>query len=302
MSMKEISEVLKIGYNTVKRKIAKYEIPKRSREEAVIKSFEKKHKEIGYKTTELNCPECSKLFKIKNSLLSRADKHSCSLSCCSKYYQKINPISPKNGKEFPCKNCGKIIYRTKSRIEKSSFYVCSNDCRAEWIKKSGLFAGEQNSRYASFNVSCYTCGKNVLSIPSDKTKRNYCSMNCMSLDYQQRMIGSSNPFWKGGWDDKYGPSWKRISTEVRTRDNFTCQRCFREKTELLGNELLHAHHIIPFRKFNGDMLNAHDKKNLVTLCSKCHPIVEKNGIDFEWKYTPEWIVQTTTHKKAAMET
>lgn len=282
MSMKKISEELGVGYNTVKRKMTEYNIPKRSREESIKKAFKKKHEKTGYKLTDFNCPECGVSFKIKNSLVDRAVNHFCSASCSSTYYNKINPISPKKGKEIPCKNCGEFVYRPKHRIEGATFSVCSNECRVEWIKKTGMLAGGNNTRYSSFEHPCYTCGKSILLTPSRSYERNYCSVKCMSLDYQQRMIGEANPFWKGGWDNEYGPHWKRISLEVRARDNFTCQRCLRAKNELVGTELLHAHHIIPFREFQGDTERAHAKENLVTLCSRCHPIVEKNGIDFEW--------------------
>lgn len=292
LSMKKMSMVLGVGYNTVKRRIEEYGIEKRDRVETVKEAFRQKHAEIGYRLTTLSCPECQKQFQIKTASLDRSELHFCSQSCLGKHRNRLNPLSPKKGKEVHCENCGKKIYRAKNRLENAKALVCSNDCRVEWMKKEGIMAGENNPNYASFSVSCYCCGKETLRTPSKLSERNYCSVECMSLDYQRRLIGLNNPNWQGGWDNKYGPHWKRISIEVRERDGFTCQRCGRHKDELVGTEVLHAHHIIPFRLFNGDMELAHRKENLVTLCSLCHPYVEKNGIDFEWN--TDGIVQPTT--------
>lgn len=299
-SMKKISKETGFSYFVIKKRMTEFNIPKRDKYDSVRCSFEQKHKEIGYKKTLLVCPECNNQFYIKDSLLHRGKNHFCSASCSTKYYYRLSPVSPKNGRTVSCKNCGKEVYRPKSWFNHGFEPMCSDSCRVSWMKTTGVNTGIKNFNYSSFALNCYTCKKEIFRTPSTYTERNYCSADCMSLDYKTRFIGPNNPFWKGGWDSAYGSNWRRVSIEIRTRDSFTCQRCLRTKDELLGNEVLHVHHIIPLRLFNGDTVSANNPENLITLCSNvCHPYVEKNGIDFNIDI--EGIVQTTTLKKV-MET
>lgn len=55
----------------------------------------------------------------------------------------------------PCANCGKIIEVWKCRLEKYSFVTCSNKCRVEYIRKSGIVAGENNKRWKGGDIQHY---------------------------------------------------------------------------------------------------------------------------------------------------
>lgn len=61
--------------------------------------------------------------------------------------------------------------------------------------------------------------------------------------------------------------WHKLRMECLKRDKFTCQRC--EKTSRQG---MQAHHIVP-----RDRGGADDIHNLITLCNKCHDVVEIEG-------------------------
>jgi len=94
--------------------------------------------------------------------------------------------------------------------------------------------------------------------------------------------GEENYFWKGGSDrDRYyGPNWQEKRDAVRERDNYECQDCGVDESEL--DTELHVHHIQPKRKFD-DIEQANRESNLVALCQPCHnkwegiPLKPDNG-------------------------
>jgi len=62
---------------------------------------------------------------------------------------------------------------------------------------------------------------------------------------------------------KYGKDWPKIRARIVRRDGGRCKICEEKKG-------LHVHHIIPFK-----ISHSNEDLNLVTLCRKCHPKVEK---------------------------
>lgn len=62
-------------------------------------------------------------------------------------------------------------------------------------------------------------------------------------------------------DKLRSPKWQKKRLEILQRDNFTCQLCGDEKTEL------HVHHI----KYTGEPCEAPDE-DLQTLCKTCHEL------------------------------
>lgn len=82
----------------------------------------------------------------------------------------------------------------------------------------------------------------------------------------------------GDYDDGghyYGPEWYQIRPKIRKLDRHQCQRCGMDSEEHQDkyNTKLHVHHIRPFRLFD-DHKKANRRKNLVTLCYKCHRQLE----------------------------
>lgn len=61
--------------------------------------------------------------------------------------------------------------------------------------------------------------------------------------------------------DGYPINWPELSTAVKVRDNYTCQRCGATNVEL------HAHHIVKLRDGGSNNLT-----NLLTLCRHCHAL------------------------------
>ena len=74
--------------------------------------------------------------------------------------------------------------------------------------------------------------------------------------------------WNSDPND-YGPGWNALRQKVLVRDQHTCAAC--HQTFSPGD--LHVHHIQPFKTF-ADPILANAPSNLVTLCHRCHTIVE----------------------------
>lgn len=92
--------------------------------------------------------------------------------------------------------------------------------------------------------------------------------------------GEANPNWRGGYSRRYGSGWSVARESIRERDE-VCQHCGHDGTE----RRLEVHHIAPVRLFRkADHLaveNAHDEKNLVLLCNRCHGRADHGQIEFD---------------------
>jgi hypothetical protein len=75
--------------------------------------------------------------------------------------------------------------------------------------------------------------------------------------------GNKNPSWQGGKSfEPYGLEFNnKLREQIRERDQYRCQQCFRHQNEL--NRKLHVHHI-DFNKRNNN------PENLISLCTNCH--------------------------------
>jgi len=85
----------------------------------------------------------------------------------------------------------------------------------------------------------------------------------------KRMSGARNPNWnKGSSFEPYGIAFtKKLKTQIKQRDQYRCQECFKHESELYTNkgkkDYLHIHHI-DFNKKNNAL------NNLISLCRLCH--------------------------------
>ncbi|WP_134671268.1 NUMOD3 domain-containing DNA-binding protein [Halorussus marinus] len=92
--------------------------------------------------------------------------------------------------------------------------------------------------------------------------------------------GEDNPNWRGGYSQRYGAGWSLARERIRERDK-VCQHCGHD-----GNERrLEVHHIVPVRVFRQtagrSAEDAHDERNLVLLCKRCHGRADHGKIEFE---------------------
>lgn len=65
----------------------------------------------------------------------------------------------------------------------------------------------------------------------------------------------------------YGKSWDEIRQLVYKRDGFRCRCCG------ISNVKLNAHHIILLR-----VSKTNNPRNLITLCDKCHMLIESKSL------------------------
>lgn len=90
---------------------------------------------------------------------------------------------------------------------------------------------------------------------------------CIGEYHSERQRGEKSHLWKGGVRDEAQAlretlEYKRWRESVFKRDNYTCQKCFKCKSNRLQ-----AHHIHPFYLYEE---LRHDINNGITLCVDCH--------------------------------
>lgn len=83
-----------------------------------------------------------------------------------------------------------------------------------------------------------------------------------------QMAGENSPHWKGGHDDYRGEDWLYQRRLARQRDKGICYICHDDERN--HSKKFAIHHIVPYRIGRDNSL-----KNLMTLCGKCHPRIDK---------------------------
>ena len=189
-----------------------------------------------------------------------------------------------------CIQCNKEFYTYNSEIKKGGGLYCSWECRIKGIKKEG------NPNWKKRAVKeCKTCKKYFKVSFWELRIRPalYCSKKCRGKDLEWRNKFSKirkengksklekNSNWRGGKSfDLYTIEWtKELKYNIRKRDNYTCQLCGKNQSEL--KKRLHIHHI------------DYDKKNccqsnLISLCLNCHS--KTNFTRYDWiKYFRKYI-------------
>jgi uncharacterized Zn-finger protein len=217
------------------------------------------------KKEEVVCSYCGKRFLRKPSAIQ--SNNFCNWNCRKLYLKEYGAQINQHLKKqvtVCCKVCNRKFQVIKSR-ERTAKY-CSKKCLG---KANGIRSSVQYKKRKV--VYCNNCKSEIEKKPSEINKLNFCSVDCMGIYYEQSKMfaGENSGTWAGGDIDYYGPNWRSQRRKARERDNFTCQDCGISEKEF-GQELS-VHHIIPFRRFNGDWEKANQLSNLVTLCEyPCH--------------------------------
>ncbi|WP_049898478.1 NUMOD3 domain-containing DNA-binding protein [Halococcus agarilyticus] len=123
-------------------------------------------------------------------------------------------------------------------------------------------------------------------LPTDVRQKISRSLQGISRSRETRRkmsrstAGERNPNWSGGYSRRYGVGWAEARERVWRRDS-VCQHCGHEGAK----RTLDVHHIVPvrlFRETEGVALEAaHDDRNLVLLCKRCHSRAEHGQIDVQ---------------------
>ena len=143
--------------------------------------------------------------------------------------------------DLPCKVCGKLVHLTVSKAEKYWGGTCSKKC-ANDLKRTGK----------SIRKECI-CGKIYYVTPCHEGTSKFCSYKCKGNDRRKSWTGTDKHL-RNSW--QYN-EWKQ---KVNTRDNFTCQDCGKEHSQIAHHiKMWHEHPELRFEVSNG-----------ITICRACH--------------------------------
>ena len=147
-----------------------------------------------------------------------------------------------------CVDCHKIIAPTEAKRCRRCFSVYNSGENCFYYKDGRSL----------INNNCLDCGVEI----SWNAKR--CIRCCNTKQ--------NNPRWLGGISFlPYPPEFNdELKEEIKRRDNYTCQRCFKK------HKVLSVHHI-DYNKWNCN------KNNLITLGNECNAIVNGNR-DYWYAY------------------
>jgi 5-methylcytosine-specific restriction endonuclease McrA len=231
--------------------------------------------------TEAVCIVCEKVF-----LLTMPEAHNrkktCSEECLRQFKSETaRKQHTKNRKEKPvkavigevkepitiiCIICNKVFtINRQTKIRKTCSALCTNELHRRNTQK----------RYTKQTRTCEGCGKEYKIGQYELRKGNrFCSDECRKKWFaQQTPTGENNPYWRGGYREYYGPSWRSARRAVLKRDNYSCQTCGKHKDELGENPVVH--HKIPFKLYGVERHEeANRVENLICHCRSCHMQIE----------------------------
>lgn len=238
-----------------------------------------------YHGVTVTCDHCGEPFHIIPSKLDSQEHHFCSRPCQHKW----NSIHRRGEKSHNwkggmatvfCEYCDTPIERYQCMLEKQDMFFCDMQCKGAWHSEN--LSGEHSPIYKKVKVPCSQCGTIVLRHPCrmEEHKNHFCSKECFGKWISENKSGVNSYQWN---PDKtllyYGPGWRRISREIRHRDNFQCCHCGISEKKL--GKALDVHHVVPLRNFNGDYKSANRPDNLVSLCKSCHNQAEHGSIPIQ---------------------
>lgn len=168
-----------------------------------------------------------------------------------------------------CDLCGDRFTHQKHLLEKSDGCYCSQECRYEYRRRE------------KYGWHCLRCGERL------EGKTSWCSDECIKTDKEK---WKDQPEYRG--KIKYrirvggieplpynGDLWQKRRSEALERDNHKCQICGLYEEEHISqyDRGLSVHHKTARRAFDSAE-EAHKLTNLITLCCRCHGLVEKDNI------------------------
>ena len=152
----------------------------------------------------------------------------------------------------------KVSEETKKKIGHTNSIILKGRKLSKKHKKNISFGmlGEKNHFFGKHHT------KESLKKISEASKNRIISEETRKRLSECR-LGSKHPNWLGGKSfEPYSSKFnKKLKEQIRKRDGYRCQECFRHQNEL--DYKLHIHHI-DYNKKNSS------PNNLVTLCRNCH--------------------------------
>lgn len=195
-----------------------------------------------------NCTVCNEPFMPWRG---REDSKFCSMKCY--LYQRWGD------KQLP--NLCAICYEPCTSTGKRNQKYCSRKCLE--IAKIGRPNPSISNRITK---NCDWCGESFSRAATNfrrEGKKFFCSRSCGGEWRSEFLVGENNPKWRGGdSDNPYGTGWYCARKLCLKRAMGCCEKCKSKKP-------LQVHHCLPVRYFN-KYSDAHDLKNLLVLCARCH--------------------------------
>lgn len=227
-------------------------------------------------------------FKDERSLTSIASELGVDHTTVSKWRRKLNIPKPSKLISLSCPVCEKLFTRSRSQVDSVKTSVCSSEClykgRTQGIIEHKVIKSYDIvvSQRRRISVVCKECGISFTVTPSRQRdgRGKYCSKVCLNKSLKLRMTGANNPQYIDGRSKNKrcyrGDDWDEVRKRIYKRDNYICQECGvkcrgRRGYNKGSDNLIQCHHIDPYiiSEDNSD-------DNLVTVCCKCHSIVEKD--------------------------
>jgi len=195
-----------------------------------------------------------------------------------------------------CSYCGEETKKYPSAIKGSKFHYCSTKC--QYKHQSVLRVGEKNPFYGKHHSVVTRNGysknrKGHIGWKAGKTKFTDVRIKkgAEKLKTKGLWKGEKNPNWHGIRNyneyEKFllSEEWSLIRKRVLERDKYKCIKC-------CDREELQVHHDTPYQISRDNSMD-----NLITLCNKCHHIIERawrsNSLSFGyiWKMTKKGELQ-----------
>lgn len=214
----------------------------------------------------IKCKTCNKKFDIYPSDTQKFHSKKCWYKWLSKNIRGKNHYNWKNKIKITCKQCHKEFEVYPS--DKDEFH--SIECWYKWLSENTR--GKNNPHWKGGKIwrICVWCGKEFKVYPSLKNKTKFCPRSkCFNKWHSENLSGKNSPMWLGGKSfEPYGVAFnKKLKEQMRIRDNYRCQQCFRHENELFTKSgkkrKLYIHHI-DYNKRNNN------PENLISLCINCH--------------------------------
>jgi len=148
-------------------------------------------------------------------------------------------------------------YRVNNRDD-GSFYYLFSDHRGRTLKKN------ENQKLHI----CKNCLKKIRGSSTNTDVSNF-NLNKFHTQHISLFDFDTSDIEKGehAIPNVYVRDWEKISTQIKKRKNYTCEKCGYISEEEYTRRFIHTHHT------NGDKQN-NRSENLQVLCIKCHAEVD----------------------------
>lgn len=188
------------------------------------------------------CLVCGVDFNVKGNERIKNAKF-CSLKCYHKSGMKRGERKPEL--RVYCYNCGKRFLPNSNQRKVNKRFFCSEKCHIEAINS--------DTKY-----NCDHCGKEFIRKKyqfREGSEKFYCSTECRNKANRGENYNPNRIDYRDG-------VYKRLSKKLRecAKHCESCKKTFKK---------YEVHHIIPPWLFDSRE-EAHDEKNLIVLCKKCH--------------------------------